>query len=258
MRCTPRSRIAHIPLYSMRLLLALLVLLVALPVAAQPDQHAMHHPARTVTVTGSDTVSVTPDRATISFSVVTRAQEPEAAREQNATAARRALDAIRELDVPERQIQLQNLRLDEDVEYQNGRRIRKGFIARRDVQIILDDLDLLPTVVARVVQEGANELNGITYGLQDPKAAEDEALSRAARRAQSKARLLAQTLGVEIGLVLNIQEGSVSAPSPRPPVMYARAEMAMADAAPEPGAFAEGEIEVRATVTAVFPVLDLE
>ena len=56
----------------------------------------------------------------------------------------------------------------------------------------------------------------------------------------------------------SIQEGSVVVPTPRPQMMFARAEMAMDEAAPEPGAFAEGEIEVRATVTAVFPVLDLE
>ena len=236
----------------------LLTFLLALPVAAQSDQHPMHQPPRTVTVTGSDTVSVTPDRVSVNFAVVTRAEGPEAAREQNATAARRALDAVRDLGVPERNIQLQSLRLDEDVEYQNGRRIRKGFIARRDVQVTLDDLDLLPNVVAVVVEEGANELGGINYDLQDRKASEDEALRRAARRAHEKARLLAQTLGVELGLVHSIQEGSVAFPIPRPQPMYAARAMDMAESAPEPGAYAAGEMEVRATVTAVFNLIDLE
>lgn len=236
----------------------LLALLFALPVAAQPDQHPMHQPPRTVTVSGTATVSVTPDRVSVNFAVVTRAEGPEAAREQNATAARRALDAVRELGVPERQIQLQSLRLDEDVEYQNGRRIRKGFIARRDVRVTLDDLELLPSVIAVVVQEGANELGGINYELQDRKEAQDEALALAARRAQEKARLLAQTLGVELGLVHSIQEGNVEMPMPRPNVMYAARAMDMAESAPEPGAYAAGEMEVRATVTAVFHLVDLE
>lgn len=236
----------------------LLAFLVALPVAAQPDPMQMHRPPRTVTVSGSDTVSVTPDRVSVNFAVVTRAEGPEAAREQNATAARRALDAVRALGVPERQIQLRSLRLDEDVEYVNGRSVRKGFIARRDVQVTLDDLDLLPTVVARIVEEGANELGGIAYDLQDRTSAEDEALRRAARRAQEKARLLAQTLGVELGLVQSIQEGSIVVPMPRPQAMYAARAMDMAESAPEPGAYAAGEMEVRATVTAVFNLIDLE
>lgn len=246
------------PMPIMSRLLLLAAFLFALPVTAQPDEHAMHHSPRTVSVTGSDTVSVMPDRVSVNFAVVTRAEGPEAAREQNATAARRALDAVRELGVPERQIQLQSLRLDEDVEYQNGQRIRKGFIARRDVQVTLDDLDLLPNVVAEVVEEGANELGGINYDLKDRQSAENEALRRAARRAQAKARLLAQTLGVELGLVHSIQEGSVAFPQPRPQPMYAARAMDMVEAAPEPGAYAAGEMEVRATVTAVFSLIDLE
>ncbi len=236
-------------------LLSLLFLLAtAVPAAAQTPQ-VPPFPSRTVTVTGSDTVQTAPDRVTVSFAVVTRAEGPEAAREENAEAARRALDAVRELGVPERQIQLQTLRLDQEFEYRDRRRIPTGYVARRHLEVVLDDLDALPALVARIVQEGANELGGIAYGLRDRKATEDEALRRAAGRAREKAEVLTQTLGAGLGRVRSVQEGAVVVPMPRPEMAFARAEMAMDDAAaPEPGAYAAGEIEVRATVTVVFEI----
>ena len=238
----------------MRFFLAFaLPLFLSFPVAAQSvDPPVAQSPiVRTVTVEGIGTVDAEPDQATIQFAVVTRAAEPEDARRQNAEAAERAMDAVRALGIDDRKIQLLNLRLDEEYEYANNRRERIGFIARRDVKVTIDDLDLVPELVAEVVQRGANELNGIQYGLQDRDAVEDEALRAAIARARHKAELLAATLDAETGQALTISQGSVHVPQP-PPIAFARAEMAVADDGGNLGAYAAGEITVRATVTVTF------
>jgi hypothetical protein len=204
-----------------------------------------------VTVSGVGTVDVEPDEATIQFAVVTRAETAEAARQQNAQAAEQAMDAVRALSIADRKIQLLNLRLDEEWDYQNNQRIRKGFIARRDVKVVIEDLDLVPGLVATVVEEGANELNGIQYGLQDRDAVEDQALQAAIVRAREKAQLMAEALGSDLGRVVQVAEGGVQFPQPQP-VMFARAEMAMDQSESNPGAYAAGEITVRATVTVTF------
>ncbi|MEP0547959.1 MAG: SIMPL domain-containing protein [Rhodothermales bacterium] len=220
---------------------------------AQPADPALYHlpQARTVTVSGVGTVDVEPDEATVMFAVVTRAETAEDARRQNAEAAESAMDAVRALGIADRKIQLLSLRLDEEWDYQNNQRIRKGFIARRDVRVVIEDLDLVPDLVATVVQEGANELNGIQYGLQDRDAVEDQALQAAIVRAREKAQLMAEALGVGLGRVVQVAEGGVQFPQP-PPVMFARAEMAMDQSESNPGAYAAGEIVVRATVTVTF------
>lgn len=205
---------------------------------------------RTITVSASDTVRVAPDRVTVNFAVVTRAQQPEAARQQNESASARTLEAVRGLGIPERQIQVQSLRLTEDVEYRQGRRVRIGFVARRDVQVIIDDMDRLPAVIAAVVQEGANELGGIGYDIRDRRTQEDEALRRAASRARQKAEVLAGALGATIRGVHSVAESGVAIPMPRAAMAYGRMEMDMA--APEPEAYAAGELDVRATITVVF------
>lgn len=234
----------------MRILIVSLLALVFGAVAAQAQTN--QPPPRTITVQASDTLLVTPDRAVISFAVVTRSQDPEEARRQNEESSAAALNAVRGLNVPDRQIQVRSLRISEEVEYRNGRRVRIGFIARRDVSVILDDLDRLPAVVARVTQEGANEFGGIAYQIQDTRSLEDEALRRAALRAREKADVLVAALGTTIIGVHSISEGSVSIPYQSAPQMM-RAGAAMdsyAEGMPE--AYSEGQIEVRAAVSVSF------
>ncbi len=236
-----------------RFLLALFSLLLLLAIPTVTAQPADKPDTRTVTVSGVGTIDVEPDEATVQFAVVTRAETAEDARRENAEAAEAAIDAVRALGVADRKIQLLSLRLDEEWEYRNNQRIRKGYIARRDVKVTIEDLDLVPSLVAEVVQQGANELNGIQYGLQDRESVEDQALRDAVARARQKAQNMAEVLDARLGRVVQIAESGVSVPRP-PPMMYARAEMAAMDMAEEsnPGAYAAGEITVRATVTVIF------
>ncbi len=230
---------------------ALMSALLVLPAAAQDTSGAMQ---RMVSVSGEGTVTVAPDQATARFGIVTEAEEAESARQQNAEAARQAMNAVRDLGVPERKIRLETLRLQPRYEYNdNGRRREQvGFEAVRQVVVELDSLDLLPTLIARVVQEGANQLNGVQYGLQDRDAVRDEALQEAVRNARAKAQLLTNALDVSLGRVMQISEQSFSFPQPRMMMdaMAVRAESAQA--APEPEAYAAGEIEVSAAVQVVF------
>ncbi len=238
------------------LLSTFLCLLLAVPAFGQ----MMHHDnARTVQVTGEGIVNVDPDQVTVQFGIITWADDPETARAQNAEAAARALNALRALDIPEDQIQLQVLRLGPRYEYNDRTNNREmvGYEAMRKAEIVLNDLDKLPDVIVEIIEEGANQLDGIQYGLQDlaQEQARNAALREAARQAEEKAALLARTLGSDLGDLRQIVEQSYSGPRPfayRDVAMMAEAAVASKAV---PDAFAAGQIEVRAEVRVVF---DLE
>ena len=133
------------------------------------------------------------------------------------------------------------------------RQVDKGFKATRDLVVVVEDLDVLPTVISQIVQNGVNRLNGVSYGLQKKDEVRDRALVLAVRRAKQKAELMAQTLDANLGEVLKINEQSFTMPSPMLNMESSpRLMMAKSDAAPEPEAFAAGEIEVKAVVQVVF------
>jgi uncharacterized protein len=103
---------------------SLLLAIAALAMIASAPVHAQQTPTpvmeRVITVNGDGVVRVVPDRAIVSFAVVTRHQNPQEARRLNAQAAERAMNAVRQLGIPERQIQLLNLRLDEEIDWRDG------------------------------------------------------------------------------------------------------------------------------------------
>lgn len=234
-------------------LLLTLVLLLAGVSSAQAQEDL----PRTVRVTGEGIVSSSPDQATVRFGIVSQAQEAEAARAQNATAAKTAMNAVRELGVPEANLRMQTLRLEPRREYNRETKSyeEKGYEATRQVVVELDSLELLPRLVAQVVQRGANRLEDVSYGLSDRTAARNEALREAAQAARDKARLLVETLDAQLGAVRQIHEQNFSFAQPTPRVQMEFAQAAAADAQPEPDAYAAGEIEVSAQVEVVFDLV---
>lgn len=230
------------------------VLVLVLPVSVQAQEDAESD--RSVRVTGEATVTVEPDEATIRFGVVTRAETPEQARALNAKAAKNAMNAVRELDIAEEKIQLEGLRLQPHRERNPDTRRyeEKGFEVIRRVRVELTELDRLPELVTRVVQRGANRVEDIDYGLGDRSAVRNEVLGDAAQSAREKARRLATSLDARVGPVREIveQDFGFDRPQPRVEMQFAKAE---GDAAPEPDAFAAGEIEVSARVQVVFDLM---
>ena len=211
-------------------------------------------PLRTVSVTGESSVTATPDEATVRFGIVSEAETAEQARSKNAQSAKSAMNAVRELDVPDEKMRMESLRLQPRREYNSKTREHenKGYEATRQVVVELSDLKQLPQLVTNVVQNGANRVDGISYGLSDRSSVRNEALRKAAQNAREKADLLATTLAAELGPVQQVQEQSFGVDQPTPRVEMQFAKAARDEAAPKPDAYAAGEIEVNATVQVTF------
>src|SRR5690625_7625803 len=90
-----------------RLLPAALLLLLVAPISL----NAQDADKRTVSVSGEGVHRVAPDMATVRFGVVSQAVNAEDARRENETAAREAVNAVRELGLDEERISLANQRL---------------------------------------------------------------------------------------------------------------------------------------------------
>lgn len=207
---------------------------------------------RRIHVGGDATVTRMPDRASVRFGVVSTAERPEEARSTNASASEKALRAIRELGVPERSIRLERLQLRPDYRYTpEGGREQIGYEVERMVAVQLDSLELLPTLVARIVEQGANRLEQVQYELTEREEARNEALQQAVRDARDRARHMAEAAGVSVGSVIRLGEQQVDVPRP---VFQAEAMRAAAQDEGSPEAYAAGEIEITARVDAVFAI----
>ncbi|ADL02062.1 SIMPL domain-containing protein [Brevundimonas subvibrioides] len=220
----------------------------ALAQSAPMEMHAMTAaPALNLSAYGE--VKVAPDMATITFGVMTEAPTAQAAMADNARRMQEVFAALGRAGIADRDIQTSGLNLSPQYDYvQNEPPKLRGYQASNRVTVNIMDLTKVGTTADAVVSAGVNQIDGIAFGLKDPKAAEDQARVLAVRALQDKARLYAQALGVELGAVRTLNEGGGYQP-PQPMPMYAaRMQMAESDSTP----VAAGQLAVRIDITGTY------
>ncbi len=199
-----------------------------------------------LTVTGEGAVAGRPDMATITLGVTTEAATAAEAMAGNSEKLGRVLQRLKEAGLEDRDLQTSGLSLNPNwTQSPEGEAPRiAGYVASNMLTVRVRALDRLGAVLDQAVQDGANTLQGVSFGLVDPQPAMDEARRKAVARAQARARLLTEAAGVQLGPILEIREGGDGYQPPMP--MYREAAMD----APVP--VAEGEIETTAQVTLVY------
>ena len=219
-------------------------IVLALPAAAETV------PA-TIAVTGEGKVEMAPDMAMLSLGVMTQADTAAAALKANSDGLSGALDRLKAAGIEGRDIQTSGLSLHPNIDYSStGREPQvRGYTASNMLTVRLRDLSVLGQTLDAVVTEGANTLNGLSFGLQNPDEATDEARRRAVADAAHKAALYAEAAGVTLGRIVTISEqGNYGGPQP---MMMAEARLAK-DAGSVP--VASGEISIGATISVVYEI----
>jgi uncharacterized protein YggE len=195
-------------------------------------------------------VKVAPDMASISTGVVTEAPTAAEAMRLNRERMSGVITALKRQGIAEKDIQTSGLNLSAQYTYrENMPPELRGYQASNQVTVMVFDLSRVGAAVDAVVASGANQVNGISFGLRDPQAAEDAARQEAVSRLQAKAQLYSRALGKQIvGLRSFSEGGGYTAPPPMP--MYRMA--ARAEAADASTPIAAGELTLRIDVQGVY------
>ena len=90
------------------------------------------------------------------------------------------------------------------------------------VNVTIRDLDSVGDVLDAVIEAGANDIWGITFAIDDPSEAQDEARAGAIEDALARAGALAELNGVELGPVMSVTEVIGSTPIPMPVALEKR------------------------------------
>ena len=215
---------------------------------AQPVAADSAFRATTLTLSAYGESRVQPDMATITLGVASEGPTAAAALSANSAKMNQAVAALRRAGVPERDIQTSGLNVNPQYAQVEGQAPRvTGYQASNQVTVVVRDLALLGSVIDSTVGAGANTVNGISFGLQNPLAAENAAREAAVRALQAKADLYARATGHRVGRLVNLSEGGGYAPEPPRP-MYMMRGGAANDSTP----VSAGELRVRIDVNAVF------
>ncbi|MBE1282559.1 MAG: DUF541 domain-containing protein [Rhodobacteraceae bacterium] len=208
---------------------------------------------RLITVSGQGQVDAVPDMATITLGVTHEHAEAGQAMDAVSLAMTEMLSRLKALGLEDRQIQTTQITLNplwanRNHDSNSAPRIT-GFVASNAVSVNVLDLDHLGRVMDAVLTGGANDFNGLRFGLQEPEPLMSQARAKAVDDAIRKARELATAAGIELGDVMSITEHGGGRVTPVHAEMSARAASVPV---------AAGEMAVTVGVNMVFEIEDAE
>jgi len=205
-------------------------------------------PAR-ITVTGEGRVDAAPDMATITLGVTSQGTTATAAMAANSAQLAQVLANLKAAGIADRDLQTTGLALNPNWQSNdNASNLRiVGYVASNILTVRVRALAGLGAALDAAVKDGANTVDGVSFGLADPDPVLDEARRRAVTDATRRALLLTEAAGVSLGAVVAINEGGGSfAPAP----MFGKAVGMTAEAVP----LASGEVSLSASVTMVWEI----
>lgn len=186
----------------------------AVPAEAQAGETTSNYsPAETITVVGQGSVRVRPDIAQVSIGVETSAEMVGDAVAENEDKMTSLLAALEEAGIAEKDIQTMHYsinldRYPEPLPRSSGEEgaAQPVYRVSNMVNVTIRDLDKVGQVLDAVIEAGANNIWGVSFSLDDPKAAQADARTKAIEDALARAGALAELSGVELGPVMSVSE----------------------------------------------------
>ena len=203
-----------------------------------------------VTVRGSATAAGEPDRVRIAFGVTHQATNAAAAQARTSATANAIIDAVNALELPNAVLQTQGVYVNPIYNQRN----RDGssnnvtsYRAGNTVTLRFDDVTRAGEAIDVAIRAGANQVNSLSLEMQDDTALRAAAIGDAASAARDKATIIAGSLGMQLGSLIEIREEGAAPSFPR----FESRDMVASSAAirtPVEG----GEVSVRASVVATY------
>lgn len=192
---------------------AVIMSLVLAVVVFVPRRAEAEDPAepRLISVNGEATVVVKPDLVTVSFGVETNGSNAKEAQQANASAMNKVIAALKNRGIGADDIQTSNFSLRPVYgwvgEQPNTTQVVTGYRCNNTVTARVKALDTVGTVIDAAVEAGATNVSSISFGLQNPEPAKNEALAAAVVNAREKAQVMADAAKVTITGIHRVSDG---------------------------------------------------
>jgi uncharacterized protein YggE len=199
---------------------------------------------RTISVSGTGSVTVVPDRAHFSFGVQTSGDTATQALAANGAAMRKLIAALRGAGIAPADLQTQQVSLSPNYSDDDQERII-GYEASNAVSVTVRKLEDAGSLIDRAVAAGANQVSGPSLDREDLSALYHKALAAALADARAKAEVIATGSGLTLGRVSFVSESTSE-----PPVASGDLKAAPSSAAETP--IEAGSSQLQATVSVTF------
>ena len=198
-----------------------------------------------IIVTGTSSIELEPDMATLRLGVESSASNVSEARNNAAISINKMLDVMKDAGIDDDDIQTTAFNIYPEYEYievnENGR-IRgvqelTGFTVSNMLLVMVKNLDDIAGIIDKVTGAGGNDVrfNSINFDIQDPVPYQSELRKLAVEDGVTKASQLAEYSGVKLGAITMITDYSSQASVAQDKTVFAERAMAIPSTNINPG-----------------------
>lgn len=203
-------------------------------------------------VSGEGKADAIPDIALVNAGVAVNSVSVKDVQARLNTSINAVSEAVKKLGVDAKDIQTSNYNIYPTYDYTSGNQKITGYQASTTLIIKVKNIDGVNDVIDAATANGANQIGGVTFDVEDKTKAENDAREKAVAEARRKAENAATIAGFRLGNVINYSENFGGYPGPIVP-LYAK------DAAIRESAGATrvepGSAEIRVTVSLTYEIL---
>ncbi|MDO8617939.1 MAG: SIMPL domain-containing protein [Candidatus Uhrbacteria bacterium] len=162
----------------------------------------------TITMDGEGKVTGKPTLAQIDLGMFMEGKDVPELQNQNSQKVNAIIAAMKGLGIAEADLQTSNYTISPKFEYKDGSQNVVGYMISQNLNLKVRDLSKLSAVLAKAGQLGTNQVNGVSFTIDDPTELKQEARKKALQDARNKAQELADALGVKVERVVTFAESS--------------------------------------------------
>ncbi len=209
--------------------------------------------SQVITVTSSETVQITPDIAQLVFAIHSQEKTAKDCQHQNMVSLNQVLEYLKTQGIADTSVKTSNYSLNPIYDWKNGQTLT-GYEMTTNITISDVPLENAGALITSVIENGANDVESVTYLSSKYDDCYQEALQTAIASAKTKAEALASAGGRSLGAMVRVEEYT-----PNTSTRYtknlssnsAMEEKATADVAMD---VMPGQLDVKATVTVDFAI----
>ncbi len=215
-------------------------------------------PDNTMSMSAEGRVTAKPDLAIVNVGVVTSAKTAKLAQDDNNKNINQVTDAVKKLGIKDEDITTSNFSVYPNYVYTSGKNVVDGYQANQTLTVKIHDIDksndTLNKVLDVAVASGSNQLQGVSFGFNDPDSFKQQARTQALDKAKQKAQELASQAGLKLGKIVSISEDGGGYPTPMPYAVDSKMGMGGAVSNESLANIQTGSQDITATMTVIFEV----
>jgi len=214
---------------------------------SEEQRHSIH-------VNGEGEVVAIPDIAKLQLGHSIEKKTVAIAQKENTQTMNKIIGKLKkDFNIDKKDIQTSSYNIYPQYDWDEGKRILRGYEVRQNLNIKVRDLEKLALILEAGARAGLNQVGGLSFEIDDPEALKQVARVKALENAKEKAEALSKVAGVKLGKIISFSE-SIRQPIPKP--MYRSYEsveaIGIGGAAPEIEA---GSTEIKIIATVEYEIL---